>query len=55
MTNKLRSRNLYKMCMLETYCFVIASEYHVYVQLKENTDQLTFENSLEALHAWTQI
>jgi len=54
MTNKLRSSSLYKMCMLETYCFVIASEYHLYVQLKENTGQLVFENSLWALKAWTE-
>lgn len=53
MTNKLRSSCLCKMCMLETYCFVIAGEYHIYVQLKEHTDQLVFEHSLRALKAWT--
>jgi len=53
MKQKLRSRDLYRMGMLETYCFIIASEYHIHVQLIENTGQLQFENSLQAHQSWT--
>ncbi len=53
MKNPLRSRNLYRIGMLETYCFIIASEYHIHVQLIENTGQLLFENSSQAHQSWT--